>query len=165
MKKLFYSLLTTITLFVGNSIQAQSFFASTNVAVASTNLILIGPAKAYQLQILAGATSPVTVKLYDNNVTGNTNIAPAYIGYTNYLTNVTYSYISPLTGTTNFQTNSMIAGVSITNAASTNILQAYVFYAQANTLATYNINFLPVKGIVVETSTNASVTIAYRVND
>lgn len=164
MKKFLYSLLTSLTLIGGTSLQAQSFFASTNVAVASTNLILIGPAKAYQLQILAGATSPVTVKLYDS-ITGNTNISPAFVGYTNYLTNVTYSYVSPLTGMTNFQTNSMIAGVSITNAASTNILQSYVFYAQANTLATYNINFLPTKGIVVETSTNASVTIAYRVND
>ncbi len=166
MKKL---LLLAVALSVGLSAFAQvpspgATILSTNTTSPKTNLMYILPLKISQIQILAGV-NPVVVKLYDNNVAGNTNITSAYTGYTNYVTNVVLNYISPLTGVTNLITNSMIVGTTVSVAASTNILPFYTFLAQPSTLATYSVNIINSKGVVIENDTNATITVTGRIND
>ena len=147
----------------GVSANAQGFIYSTNVSTASTNQLIVGPARCNQLQILAGS-QPVTVTLYDSSSGGVTYTSPAYVGYTNQVQTNTYTYVNQLVGTTNYQTNVVLVGSLVTNAASTNLYPSYTYFAAANTLATYPLTILTARGVVATTSTNAAISLFYRVN-
>ena len=168
MKKIITSLGLGLLLSLTASAQinfSQASFANTNVAQAYTNLMFVGACKVAQVQILAGSTA-VTIGVMDANYAGVVWTNSAYTTLTNYSTNLPYSYVSPLTGTTNLQTNTVIVTTSLSVAAGTNnLLPAYTFFAQPNTLATYPVNLLMSKGIVVTNSTNCSFNLVYRIND
>jgi 5-keto 4-deoxyuronate isomerase len=161
MKKFLFS--SFASLFLASSLFAQNVaisIVSTNLTSASTNLLAVGALRVNQLQISAGS-QPVTLTVYDSGVNSNYYLMPAYVGYTNYVTNVVTTYISPLTLTTNVQTNSMIVGYNVTNSASTNLYPSYTFLAAANTLATYPVSILTTRGLVVVNNTNCTVSASY----
>lgn len=148
-----------------SSILAQSTSLSlmTNLTAGGQFTLLTAPSKISQIQVMSGANN-VTVQFYDNNVTNLTFTNAAYTNQINYISNVVYSSVSPLTGMTNLQTNSMLVS-SITNvAANTNNLPTWNVAAMANTLATYPVNLLFDRGISINASTNCTVLISYRPN-
>lgn len=163
MKSFIKSLVLGGSLLFALSSFGQQYIASTNLTSASTNLLTIIPGRIYQLTLSAGSQN-AQVTLYDNNVKGNTNISPAYIGYTNYTTNLASTYISALTGTTNIQTNSVIFGGFVTNTASTNLLPGTTYFVQANTVVTYPIAWVTTKGVVAVNDTNVAIALFYRGN-
>ena len=164
MKKiLISSLLTAALIFCDDAIvsaQSQQFF-STNLATASTNLLLTGDVKIAQIQLIGGANQAATVKFYDNNVAGNTNVLAAVTTRVEYVTNLALTNITSA-GLTNIQTNTVWYETTVTNAASTNLLPSRIFIAPINTVATYPVNFVFVNGIVASTDTNVTVIVTYR---
>lgn len=138
----------------------------TTVAAPSYGLVLTNAAKIARVQIAAGA-SPVVIDIYDNNITNFQVTNAAYATLTNYTSNVVYTSVSPLTGITNIQTNLSYVTATVTNAAATNIPPYRSFVAAANTLATYDVDMLQVKGIAYRVNTNngGTLLITYRPND
>lgn len=143
---------------------------STNIqytSAAATNiLVLTNSAKIVQVQVLAGATF-ANIGLYDNNATNATYTNAAYVTRLEYSTNFVSTFVSPLTGMTNIQTNLQWFETTVTNGISTNSFPTRNFVATANTLGTYPVNILMSKGLAFSgtAGTNVVVIITYRVND
>lgn len=133
-----------------------SFLLVSNSVGSTSNISRIS-----QIQVLA-STNLVLLDILDSN-TNNTNYT--FSGYTNtisYATNITTTNISPLNGYTNFTTNIGIFTTNNAVAAGTNALPYTSYPAQANTLATYPVNLIMTKGVVVRVNTNATLIITYR---
>lgn len=144
-----------------------SYAIATNLPATNGYYVLFSTntsVKIASVQILAGAAN-AQVNIYDNNITNSTYTNNTYVTQTNYTTNVVYQYVSPLTGMTNNQTNFYLFSGTVTNGPNTNALPYTPFFAQANTMATYNVNLLFSKGIALYANTNCAILIRYRVND
>lgn len=142
---------------------------STNVATASRNILLATPANVKQVSVTAGDTSAVRVELFDNAdlVNGGTNyVYPAYTSVTRYATNIITEFISPMTGYTNSYTNSYIFTDNVANSAATNALTAsFVVDVPINGETTLDVDLVHTRGVVMRSSTNASVIIRYNPNN
>jgi hypothetical protein len=130
-------------------------------------LILTNAAKIANVQVVGGTTYS-SVNIYDDkNGTGLwTN--SAYATLSNYVSNVVYTSVSPLTGVTNIQTNLQLVTVTVTNAAATNTLPYRTFVAAPNTVSSYNVDMIQARGITLYANSNGSgttVVITYRPND
>lgn len=141
-----------------------NFTAVTNTTTNGTYLLFTNSAKISNVQLIAGGTN-YQLQMYDNNTTNTNYITSAYITRIEYATNQVSTYISPLTGTTNIQTNALWFEGNVTNGAATNQLPYRTFFAASNTLANYPVNVLISKGILFYAQTNGTVIVTYRVND
>lgn len=152
------------------SVAVASPSYSTNItytSAAATNLLVFtNSVKIAQVQVLAGATF-ANIGLYDNNATNATYTNAAYVTRLEYSTNAVSTFVSPLTGMTNIQTNLQWFETTVTNGISTNNFPTRNFVAPANTLGTYPVNILMSKGLAFSgtAGTNVTVIITYRVND
>lgn len=134
----------------------------TNFTTLGSAVLLTNPTKIASIQIMTATN--VVVQLYDSE-TGTNLTNAAYVTRLEYLTNWITTNISPLTGTTNIQTNSQLYEATVTNAAATNQLPYKSYAALANTLATYPVNVLCSKGVLVYVPVGCTVGITYRPND
>lgn len=152
-------------LLTASQLYAQATYSVfTNVTAGGPVLLYTNSAKISQIQVLAGANN-VTVQLLDNNVTNLTYTNGVYTNLVTYTSNIVYQTISPLTGMTNNQTNFQLYEAMVQVPANTNNLPFLIYGAQANTMATYPINYLASRGILINPSTNCTIMVTYRVND
>jgi hypothetical protein len=144
---------------------ASALTISTNTTVTGIYHLLDGPAKVSSVQILAGVNA-LTVNLFDTGGAYTNYTNSAYTTTQSYMSNIQYSYISPLNGTTNIQTNYYLYTGALAVAANTNNPYPYLsFPCQASVLATYPVNYLASRGLTISTTTNCTVVITYRIND
>jgi len=139
---------------------------SNNLVTGGYFPLLTQAVKIAQVQVLAGATNAGYIFIYDNNVTNATYTNGSYVTRAEFQTNQVYTFISPLTGTTNLQTNAYWAEVTVTNPAATNNLPGRAFPVAAGTMATYPVNMIMAKGVsFFSSSSNLTLVVTYRIND
>jgi hypothetical protein len=131
----FIALITGFAALLTSAI-AQS--TETYTLAAGINRLVRGPVnvKSITIQDTSGAANTIT--FYDNDSTSSTNvITPSYVSVTEYSTNVIQSWTTPL-GTTQYATNTFLAQVAVTNAATTNEApRIFRYVIPANGTVTY----------------------------
>lgn len=140
----------------------STYTAVSNFTTAGAGVLYTNPAKIARIQIMTATN--VVVQVYDSN-TGTNLTNAAYTTRLEYVTNWVTTNISPLTGTTNIQTNSQLFETNVTVAAGTNQLPYQSYAVLANTLGTYTVNVLCSRGILVYTPVGCTVAVTYRPND
>lgn len=160
MKKI---LLTLSLALIGFAVQAEVL--STNVTAGGVHLLSTNRASVYNIQITSGNSVMVTAFDCDSVAApflGTNYTNAAFYSKTTYTTNIASSYIGA-NGVTNWITNSGIYTLSVSNAPNTNALPAMGSWVVAgNTYMTADTDMLFTRGIVLRTTTNASVVITYR---
>lgn len=137
---------------------------STNVTAGGTYLLSAARANIYAIQI--SGNNNVLVEFFDNGSISapyyGTNYTNAsFVSRTSYATNYVTSYVGQ-NGYTNWYTNTGTWTQNVTNAAGTNGLSPTIALVQAaNTVGTYPVDALHVRGIAFRTSTNASIVVYY----
>lgn len=152
----------------GSQVASPSLMTNYTVLTTANDVVLITNAcKIAQVQVLGGAAGTTTiVQLYDNNATNTTYTNVAYTNILIYPTNIVQTTVSPLTGVTNIYTNSMLFETNTGVAAATNGIRFSTFAAPGGTIATYSVDIINVKGLLLtSSSTNGSVFITYRNNN
>lgn len=155
------------------SVSAQ-LVASTNLATSAAggNAFLVLASRAsitgFQLSVPSAATgATATLKFYDQSTLaapyyGTNYVTSANVGRSSYTTNVTSTYVG-FNGVTNWYTNSYVYTYDVTNAAATNALSpTAVYYVPAGEVMSFAADLLHTRGIVVHSSTNATVVVNYR---
>ena len=136
---------------------------------ANGNAILItNPCKIAQIQVLSDALGQV-IGVYDNSVTNQTYTNQVFVTRTEVQSNMVITSVSPLTGITNIETNTVWTENVTTNSSTNTLLnlpQRY-FAAGPSSMATYPVNMIMAKGVALSLTkgTNVSVIITYRIND
>ena len=149
----------------------ENYTISTNFA--GTNILsqlLTNASKIARIQLSygGGGTQPYSANIQFYDAT-NMMTNYAFSAFTNrleYVTNIVTTYVSPLTGTTNIQTNSQWFETNSVTAS--NLLQAPFksYPAISNVFASYDVNLLVSKGLLIYSPvTNLSVVVTYRPND
>lgn len=161
MKKLLT--LASLLLLTSSVFGATAF--STNIVTKGTYLLVTNAAVVSTIELTSDKA--VLVDFYDQNTIadpyfGTNYVASAYAYRTTYSTNYVTSYVNQL-GYTNWYTNAGLWTLTLTNAASTNVLAKAGSYAVgANAYAVYPVDQIYNRGIVVTASTNVSIAITYR---
>lgn len=144
------------------SVTSQAAVFTTNITSAGGNFILLTNAcRISQIQII-GITNLVLVDFFDSKTSSTNYTNASYVSTTTYATNITTTNISPLNNYTNFTTNIGVYTLTVTNSAGTNPAPYYTFAAPAATIATYPVNFINNRGVLVRVSTNATISLTYR---
>lgn len=146
-----------------------TFTASTNFA--GTNILsqlITNSAKISRIQLLnlGGAAIAPTIQFYDStNLVTNYSYA-AFTNRIEYTTNLVTTYVSPLTGTTNIQTNLVWFETNVVTASNLVQIPFKSYPALSNVLSTFDVNLLVSKGLLVYSpATNVQVFVTYRPND
>ena len=175
MKKFITSIVAGVALMIGlSSSQAQfnvgvpspSFITnySFNTLIQTNIVLLSNTCKISQIQLMAGGTN-FLVNFYDNNLTNTTVTNSAYTNLLGYSTNIVQTTVSGLTGVTNIYTNTMWFETNVTVGQATNQLPYRTYIAPLNTMATYPVNIITTKGIMISSSQSGTVIVTYRIND
>lgn len=160
-------ILIGLSLIVGLAFASLSEAAviSTNVTTGGVFRLLNDRASVYS--VIVSSDKACVVELFDQNSIvdpqwGTNYVSGLYLGRAQYATNYVTSYVG-YNGFTNWYTNSGLWSYTITNAAATNALSPMgVFPVSANLAMVNTTDMLFVRGIVMRTSTNATVVINYR---
>lgn len=157
------SVLVMVGLVLTGSIRAA--ILSTNVANATPVLLSTNRAGIYGIELTSDKA--VTVKFYDTGTTnepyfGTNYVTAAYQSRIQYKTNFASSYIGQ-NGFTNWYTNVGLFTLNVTNAAATNQLNpGFVAVVGANQAVVYPVDLLFEQGVVVQATTNVSISVLYR---
>jgi hypothetical protein len=156
---------------VSIALQANALVVTGQIADATfpenTIILTTNRVNAYSVELTATANS--LVNFYDIDVTnapyyGTNYVNASYVSRTAYATNVVGTFVG-YNGFTNWYTNQGIFTLTVTNAANTNAL-APLFSASigANTLTTYSVDALFVRGLVAVATkgTNINIVVNYR---
>ena len=155
----------------GNQVASPSLYTNYTIASGGANandvVLLTNANKISQVQVLGGASGTTTVvQQYDNNLTNTTYTNVSYTNFLIYPTNFVNTTVSALTGVTNTYTNAMLFETNYLVAAATNNYRYSIFAAPGGTIATYSVDIINVKGLLLTSaSTNGQVFIQYRNNN
>lgn len=158
MKKFFFALLATLSVFVAHA----QYFTLAAVTTGGTPLTLTTNSIIVDNILVQATTSNITTaKFYDSE--GTTNIVtPAYTSYIQYSTNITQVTTNQL-GYVYTNTFAGLFTAPMTNSAATNQLGAVaVFVIPASGSVTRDTRIQTVQGLTVLTDQNASVVVSYR---
>lgn len=157
MKQLFILALLICSALVS---KAQSTW-STNVTSGGTALVFNYPVSISRVTVSGGAVA-TTANLYDNSTASLTYTNAAYTTSTTYTTNIT-SITTNILGQLNTNVYSGLVTSSVSVSANTNNLPVFLSVsAGANQSASVVGPYNTVRGLVIDYSTNASVTVVYR---
>jgi hypothetical protein len=155
---------TTVSAQINSPSPTPAFTTNLTISNPTDTLLVSNACKIAQVSVIGVGLT--TVNIYDNNFTNTTYTNVAYTNVTQYASNIVSSFVSPLTGTTNTQTNTLWFETNVVVAAATNNLPFRTFIAPNGIMSTYNIDMIMVKGILVtSSSTNGQVLITYRNNN
>lgn len=147
-----------------------TFIASTNFLTAGLSQMITNSAKVARIQIIygGGGTQPTvdTVQFYDSTNSLTNYAFGAFTNRIEYITNQVTTFVSPLSGTTNIQTNQVWFETNSVTASNLVQLPFKSYFGISNVLTTYDVNLLLAKGLLVYTPlTNVQVFVTYRPND
>lgn len=144
---------------------SEAAVISTNIANGTPVLLTTNRASIYAISLTSDKA--VNVEFFNIGTLaapyyGTNRVNSAFVSRTTYPTNFVSSYVGQ-TGFTNWYTNAGSWTLLVTNAAATNALSpGFAAPVGANTYATYPVDLLFERGIVVRATTNVSVDILYR---